>query len=91
MVEAPSDATCYIYGAEMVQSFSGLDKLYPGYAKLTGASKLRSIELGSLENGYYNARLKSLDIGANAMLQKLQMQNCGNQTEFSDLTLDKAQ
>ena len=91
MVEAPSDATCYIYGAEMVQSFSGLDKLYPGYAKLTGASKLRSIELGSLEDGYYNARLKSLDIGANAMLQKLQMQNCGNQTEFSDLTLDKAQ
>ena len=56
MVEAPSDATCYVYGASMIQSMSGFDKLYPGYAKLNGASKLLSVELGSDAEGYYNAR-----------------------------------
>jgi hypothetical protein len=68
MVEAPSDATCYVYGASMIQSMSGFDKLYPGYAKLNGASKLLSVELGSNAEGYYNARLTKVDAGSNTML-----------------------
>jgi hypothetical protein len=90
MVGAPNDATCYIYGANMIQTLSGLDKLYPGYAKLTGANKLRVIEFGSKAEDYYNSRLKSLDIGSNGMLQKVQMWNCGNVEEFGALTLDGA-
>jgi hypothetical protein len=35
------------------------------------ASKLREIEFGSKEPGYYNSRLKAPDIGSNAMLQKV--------------------
>ena len=70
MIEAPNDATCFIYGASMIQSMSGFDKLYPGYAKLNGASKLLSVELGSKDEGYYNARLKNVDAGSNTMLQK---------------------
>jgi hypothetical protein len=68
MLDSPSDGTCYIYGAEMIQSMSGLDKLYPGYAKLGPAHKLRSIEFGSKADGYYNGRLSTLDIGTNEML-----------------------
>ena len=93
MVEAPSDATCYVYGASMIQSMSGFDKLYPGYAKLNGASKLLSVELGSGAEGYYNARLTKVDAGSNTMLQKFQMRNSGTiegANAFGALTLDRA-
>lgn len=93
MVEAPSDATCYVYGASMIQSMSGFDKLYPGYAKLNGASKLLSIELGSDAEKYYNARLTKVDAGSNTMLQKFQMRNSGTiegQNAFGALALDRA-
>ena len=93
MVEAPSDATCYVYGASMIQSMSGFDKLYPGYAKLNGASKLLSVELGSDAEGYYNARLTKVDAGSNTMLQKFQMRNSGTiegQNAFGALALDRA-
>lgn len=89
MVQAPSDATCYVYGANMIQSMSGFDKLYPGYAKLNGASKLLSIELGSDAEGYYNARLNEVGAGSNTMLQKLQIRNSGS-NNFAPLTLDRA-
>jgi len=93
MVEAPSDATCYVYGASMIQSMSGFDKLYPGYAKLNGASKLLSIDLGSDEENYYNARLTKVDAGSNTMLQRFQMRNSGTRegsNAFGALTLDRA-
>ena len=93
MIAAPSDATCYIYGASMIQSMSGFDKLYPGYAKLNGASKLLSVELGSGEAGYYNARLTSVNAGSNTMLQKFQMRNSGTisgNNAFGELSLVRA-
>lgn len=90
MVEAPSDATCYIYGTSMIQTMSGLSKLYPGYAKMLGANKLRSLEIGSDEDGYYNARLYTIDVGTNAMLQKLQARNCGDPEKITPLVLERA-
>lgn len=93
MIKAPSDATCYVYGASMIQSMSGFDKLYPGYAKLNGASKLLSVELGSDAEGYYNARLTKVDAGSNTMLQKFQMRNSGTiegANAFGALALDRA-
>ncbi len=77
MIGSPNDATCYIFGPTMMQTISGLDKLYPFYATMTAASKLREIAFGSNEEGYYNIRLKAPDIGSNAMLQKVQLQNSG--------------
>jgi hypothetical protein len=41
MVSNPHDATCYIYGANMVQTLTGLSEVYPNYANLTSANKLR--------------------------------------------------
>ena len=90
MVEAPSDATCYIYGASMIQTMSGLAKLYPGYAKMLGANKLRSLEIGSDEEGYFNARLYTIDVGTNAMLQRLQARNCGDVNKITPLVLERA-
>ena len=58
MLTNPNDATCYIYGGRMVQSLSGLSKVYPSYVVLSNAKKLRTIELGSDEPGYYNGLQK---------------------------------
>jgi len=41
MVSNPHDATCYIYGANMLQTLSGLSEVYPNYANLSTAAKLR--------------------------------------------------
>ena len=87
MLANPNDATCYIYGGRMVQSLSGLSVVYPSYAVLSEAKKLREIELGSDEPGYYNARLKTISVGANKMLQNVYIQNTGAAEGFDvDLT-----
>ena len=90
MIGAPNDATCYIFGPNMLQTISGLHKLYPFYATMNTASKLREIAFGSKEAGYYNAKLKAPDIGSNAMLQKVQLWNSGITTGLGDLDLSKA-
>lgn len=90
MIGSPNDATCYIFGPNMLQTISGLHKLYPFYATLNTAGKLREVAFGSSEEGYYNARLKAPDIGSNAMLQKVQMQNSGIPTGLGALILNQA-
>ena len=77
MIQSASDSTCYLLGAAMIQTLSGLAKTYPSYVKLANAGKLRRIEYGSNETGYYNPNLVSLDVGSNKMLQYVQAQNSG--------------
>lgn len=87
MLSNPNDATCYIYGGRMVQTLSGLAQIYPSYAVLSEAKKLREIELGSDEEGYYNARLGTLSLEGNEMLQNVYVQNSGKTEGFDvDLT-----
>lgn len=71
MIQSANDSTCYLYGASMLQTLTGLAQTYPSYAKLANAGKLREIEYGSDEVGYSNPNLTSLDVGSNAMLQKV--------------------
>ena len=89
MLSNPNDATCYIYGGRMVQTLSGLAAIYPSYAVLTEAKKLRQLELGSNEEGYYNARLATLSLEGNEMLQQVYVQNAGK-TEGFDVDLTNA-
>lgn len=95
MIGAPNDATCYIFGPNMLQTISGLHKLYPFYATMNTASKLREIAFGSKEvnaegKPYKNEKLKAPDIGSNAMLQKVQLWNSGIPSGLGDLDLSKA-
>ena len=78
MIQSANDSTCYIYGAAMIQTLSGLSQTYPSYARLANAGKLRRIEYGSDAAGYYNPNLTSLDIDSNKMLQYVQAQNSGS-------------
>ena len=87
LLDSPKDGTCYLYGASMIQSLDGLSSVYPTYAKLTAASKLRNLNLGSEEEDYYNAALKSATIDTNTMLESVYIQNAGLPTGIGDLSL----
>lgn len=87
MLSDPHDATCYFFGAKMVQSFEGLAKTRPNYITVTGAPKLRRLELGSDEEGYYNPNLTGAKIGQNHMLQQALIQNSGKPEGMGDLDL----
>lgn len=76
-LDSPSDATCNIYGSKMIQSLKNLSEVYPSYISFGSSGKLRSLDLGSSEFGYYNAELESFSIGANTMLQEVNIQNVG--------------
>jgi len=90
MIQSANDSTCYLYGASMLQTLTGLAQTYPSYAKLANAGKLREIAYGSDEVGYSNPNLTSLDIGSNAMLQKAQAQNSGQAAGIGSTDLSKA-
>ena len=76
-LSSPQDATCYIYGASMIQTLEGIPNVYPSYISLDTAGKLQELELGSGEEGYYNPKLKKVAISNNSMLQSVNIQNCG--------------
>lgn len=87
LLTTANDSTCYIYGGSMVQTLTGLSTVYPNYAVLSEAGKLREIELGSDEPGYYNANLENVTLGSNKMLQNVYVQNSGKSEGFDvDLT-----
>lgn len=101
MLSAADDSTCYIYGANMMQTIKGLSNVYPNEADFNNANKLRELELGSPAEGYYNSQLTKVNISAATMLQKVQIQNAGaltdsglgslnlsNIKQLSDLRLD---
>lgn len=90
IIQSANDSTCFLYGAAMLQTLSGLASTYPSYVKLANAGKLREIAYGSNEPGYSNPNLTSLDIGSNAMLQKAQAQNSGQMTGIGSTDLSKA-
>lgn len=77
MLDAPTDGTCYICGVNMIQTLEGLSNVYPKYAKLGNATKLKEISYGSDEEGYFNPKLNAVDIESNTMLQKAYVQNVG--------------
>jgi hypothetical protein len=74
MLDAPTDATCYIYAANMLQSITGIADTYPNYMGISAASKLRELEAGSPENDYFNDKLNNAVLDQNTQLEKAQLQ-----------------
>jgi hypothetical protein len=70
-LENPKDATCYLYGAKMIQSITGISKVYPSYAAIGPAQKLREISIGSGKTNYYNPFLNTLGMSENTMLEHI--------------------
>ena len=87
LLSSASDSTCYIYGADMIQTFKGLSNVYPNEADFNNANKLRELELGSDTEGYYNSQLTKVNIDSATMLQKVQAQNVGSEDGLDKLDL----
>lgn len=71
------DGTCYIYGANMIQTMENLAAVYPNEADFNNTSKLRTLSLGSDIANYRNTQLTSVNISGAQMLEDVQIQNCG--------------
>ena len=88
MLDAPTDATCYIYAANMLQSITDIADTYPNYMGISAASKLRELEAGSPESGYFNDKLNNAVLDQNTQLEKAQLQQVGS-SKLAGLDLSK--
>jgi hypothetical protein len=72
----------------MIQSLRNLAEVYPSYISFGSSGKLRALDLGSDKAGYYNAELYSFSIGANTMLQEVNIQNVGKIPATANMSLN---
>lgn len=77
-----SDTPVYFYSADQIRSFGNLAKCHPGTADFSAATKLQELILGVDRNEdgstYSNPNLKSLSLGSNTLLRKLDVRNSPN-------------
>lgn len=81
-----NDTVINIHGANLVQAIGDISCLYVGRTDFANATRLRSIQIGSMEDGYSNPNLTEVSFGTNAMLEYLYIQNCPNVAQSLDLT-----
>lgn len=79
--ETFNDTETAIYGASELSSLGDLSPLYCGTVNVSKATKLTEIIVGNGTEGYSNTNLRDLSVGANKLLQKIDVQNCPNLTE----------
>ena len=76
-----NDTETIIYGASLIASLGDLAPLYPGTVDVSKMVKLKELIIGSGAEGYQNRNLRSLSIGENRMLRKLDVRNCPEYSE----------
>lgn len=72
------DTDTYIYGASEMSSIGNLASLYCGYVDVSKATKLTELIIGSDVEGYSNTNLKTITVGTNKLLKKVNICNCPN-------------
>ena len=65
-----------VFGASQLSSLGDLSPLYCGSVKVAKAKKLVELIVGSGVDGYKNENLWELEVGANKLLQKVDVRNC---------------
>jgi hypothetical protein len=65
-----------VFGASQLSSLGDLSPLYCGSVKVAKAKKLVELIVGSGVEGYKNENLWELEVGANKLLQKVDVRNC---------------
>lgn len=81
-----NDTVINIHGANLVQEVGDISCLYVGRSDFSAATRLRSITIGSTEDGYANNNLTNVSFGTNTMLEEVYIQNCPNATVSLDLS-----
>ena len=90
VIEAPAgqtlnDTETIIYGASRLASLGNLSGKYAGTVDVSKAVKLEELMIGSHVEGYRNTNLKTLAIGNNKMLRRLNVENCPSLTQALNL------
>ena len=70
------DTDTYIYGASEMSSIGDLSPMYCGYVDVSKATKLTELIIGSGVSGYTNTNLKTVAVGTNKLLKKIDVRNC---------------
>lgn len=79
-----NDTETIIYSASQLADIGDLSGLKVGYASFVNASRINRIKLGDADANYSNPNLKTLYLGANELLQVLDVRNCPNLTGTVD-------
>ena len=74
------DTDTYIYGASEMSSIGDLSSMYCGYVDVSKATKLTELIIGSDVEGYTNTNLKTVSVGTNKLLKKINICNCPSLT-----------
>lgn len=74
------DTDTYIYGASEMSSIGDLSPMYCGYVDVSKATKLTELIIGSDVEGYTNTNLKTVSVGTNKLLKKINICNCPSLT-----------
>lgn len=75
------DTDTYIYGASEMSSIGDLSPMYCGYVDVSKATKLTELIIGSGVAGYSNTNLKTVAVGTNKLLKKIDVRNCPSLTD----------
>lgn len=71
-----NDTEIYIYSSSQLASVGDLSGLLVGFADFSMATKLQELKIGSDAVGYFNNNLKTLTLGNNVLLKKIDVRNC---------------
>lgn len=81
-----NDTETIIYGATNIASLGDLSNKYAGTVDVSKATQIEELLLGSSATGYQNTNLKSVSVGNNRLLRKVNVVNCPNLTGVLDLS-----
>lgn len=88
--EIPFDGTSTdiidVYSSSNIQSFGDLSSCYPATVDTSKASKIKELIIGNSTAGYDNPGLTSLTLGANALLEVLNVENISGLTQTLDMS-----
>ena len=81
-----NDTETIIYGANRISSLGNLADKYAGTVDMSKATQLTELLIGSNASGYSNTNLKSVSVGNNKLLRKIDVRNCPSLTAPLDLS-----
>ena len=81
-----NDTETYVYGISNIKSLGDLSPMYCGTVDMSKAVNLVDLIVGSRVAGYNNENLRTLTLGNNIMLRKIDVSNCPNLAGAMDAT-----
>ncbi len=81
-----NDTETIIYGANRISSLGDLSDKYAGTVDMSKATQLTELIIGSDKQGYTNTNLKTVSVGNNKLLRKIDVRNCPSLTAPLDLS-----